>query len=124
MLHGVLVCFHLIWVLRVCVRRGERGSSKGLVHGLLVQLFTLGTTKIEVFETFCGTVTTRNDHPRYLKHVLGSICVFFSLFGYWACAGGVGGCTPTGLVHNLLVQLCTLTLGISNIKVSGNFFIC
>ena len=27
------------------------GSPKGLVHNLLVQFFTLGSSKIEVFET-------------------------------------------------------------------------
>ena len=30
---------------------GEGGSSKGLVHNLLMQFFTLGGSKIEVFET-------------------------------------------------------------------------
>ena len=28
------------------------GSPKGLVHNLLMQVFTLGSSKIEVFETF------------------------------------------------------------------------
>ena len=31
---------------------GGGGSPKGLVHNLLVQLFTLGSFKIEVFETY------------------------------------------------------------------------
>ena len=35
-------------------------------------------------------VTTQNDHPRYVKHVLGSIYVFFTLFGYWVPRGGGG----------------------------------
>ena len=35
------------------------GSPKGLVHNLLMQFFTLGSSKIEVFETcFFGIVTT------------------------------------------------------------------
>ena len=59
------------------------GSPKGLVHNLLMQFFTLGSLKIEVFETcFFDIVTTQSDHPRYVKHVLGCICVFFILFGY------------------------------------------
>ena len=48
-----------------------------------MQFFTLGSSKIEVFETcFFDIVTTQNDHPRYIKHVLGRIYVFFTLFGY------------------------------------------
>ena len=62
---------------------GGGGSPKGLVHNLLMQFVTLGSSKIEVFETcFFDIVTTQNDHPRYIKHILGCICVFFILFGY------------------------------------------
>ena len=44
-----------------CAREG------GLVDNLLMQLFTLGSSKIEVFETyFIDTVITQNDHPRYV----------------------------------------------------------
>ena len=58
-------------------------SPKGLEHNLLMQFFTLGSSKIEVLETFFSdTVITYNDHPSYIKHVLGCIYVFFSLFGY------------------------------------------
>ena len=50
------------------------GPPKGLVHNLLMQFFTLGSSKIEVFETcFFDIVTTQNDHPSYVKHVLGCI---------------------------------------------------
>ena len=67
------------------------GSPKGLVHNLLMQFFTLGSSKIEVFETcFFDIVTTEYDHPRYVKHVLGRIFLFFTLFGYSA-GRGVGG---------------------------------
>ena len=39
--------------------RGGGGSPRGLVHNLLMQLFTLGSSKIEVFETcFFDIVTT------------------------------------------------------------------
>ena len=53
------------------------------VHNLLMQFFTLGSPKIEVFET-CSydIVTTQYDHPRYAKHVLGRIYMIFKLFGY------------------------------------------
>ena len=57
---------------------------KGVVHNLLVQLFTLGNSKIEVFETyFFDTVIISNDHPRYVKHVFGRIYEFVMLFSYW-----------------------------------------
>ena len=38
--------FHHIWVLG-----GGGGSPKGLVHNLLMQFFTLDSSKIEVFKT-------------------------------------------------------------------------
>ena len=63
--------------------RGGGGSPKGLVHNLLMQFFTPDSSKIEVFETcFFDIVITQNDHPRYVKHVLGCIYVFFTLLGY------------------------------------------
>ena len=47
--------FHPIWVLG----QGGGGSPKGWVHNLLMQLHTLGSSKIEVFETcFDDIVTT------------------------------------------------------------------
>ena len=56
---------------------GGGGSPKGWVHNLLMQFFTLGSSKMEVFETcFFDIVTTQNDHPRYVKHVLGRIYMY------------------------------------------------
>ena len=56
-----------------------------------MQFFTLGSSKIEVFEPcFFDIVTTQNDHPSYVKHVLGRIYVFLTLFGYQV-RGGRGG---------------------------------
>ena len=76
-----------------------------MVHNLFMQFFTLGSSKIEVFETcFSDIVTTQNDHPSYVKHVLGRIYVFLTLFGYQVRGGG----SPKGLVHNLLMQFFTL----------------
>ena len=61
----------------------NNGQVNGPAHNLLMQFFTLGSSKIEVFETyFFDTMITSNDHPRYVKHVLGRIYVFFTLFGY------------------------------------------
>ena len=87
--------FHPIWVLGW----GEGGAPKGWVHNLLIQFFTLDSSKIEVFKPcFFDIVTIQYDHPSYPKHVLGCIYMVFTLFGYWVG----GGRTPTGWVHNLL----------------------
>ena len=62
---------------------GGGGPPKGLVHNLLMPFFTPDSSKIEVFKTcFFDIVTTQNDHPRYVKRVLGRIYVFLTLFGY------------------------------------------
>ena len=72
------------------------GSPKGRVHNLLMQFFNPDSSKIEVFETcFFDIVTTQNDHPSYVKHVLGRIYVFFTLFGYHVGGGGGGGSQGT-----------------------------
>ena len=41
--------FHPIWVL--AARGGGGGAPKGLVHSLLMQFFTLDSSKIEVSKT-------------------------------------------------------------------------
>ena len=93
----------------------------GPAHNLLMQFFTPGSSNIEVFETcFFDIVTTQNDHPRYVKHVLGCICVFFILFGYWVRGGGGGGGPPKGSVHNLLMQF--FTPGSSKLEVFETYF--
>ena len=73
------------------------GSPSGVVHNLLMQFFALYSSKIEGSETyFFDIVTTHNDQPSYVKHVLGGIYVFFTLFGDWVCVwGGGGGSTKT-----------------------------
>ena len=98
---------------------GGGGSLKGLVRNLLMQFFSPGSSKIEVFETcFFDILITQNDHPRYVKHVSGRICVFCIPFGYWARGGGV---FPKGLVHNLLMQF--FTVGSSKSEVFETFFL-
>ena len=57
----------------------NNGLLNGPGHNLPMQFFTLGSSKIEVFEScFFDIVTTQNDHPRYVKHVLGRIYVFLT----------------------------------------------
>ena len=68
----------------------KKGLVNGRVHNLLMQFFSPGSSKIEVFELcFFDIVTTQNDHPTYVKHVLGRVYMFSSLFGYWPHGGGV-----------------------------------
>ena len=63
-----------------------------------MQFFTLDSSKMEVFKTcFFDIVTTQYDHPSYLKHILGRIYMFFTLFGYWVgWEGGGGGSQGNG----------------------------
>ena len=57
----------------------NNGLVNGPVHNLLMQFFTLGSSKVTVFEIyFLDIVITKSDHPRYVKHVLGRIYVFFT----------------------------------------------
>ena len=98
----------------------NNGLVNGPVHNLLMQFFTPGSSKIEVFETcFSVIVTTQYDHPRYVKHVLGRIYVFFTPFGYWAHVGGGG--SPKGLVHNLLMLFHLVQLKNRSFR---NLFFC
>ena len=77
---------------------GGGGAPQGLVHNLLMQFFTMGSLKIEVSETyFFDIVTTQYDHPRYVKHVLDCIYVFFTLFGEWVRSEGGGGGGSRGI---------------------------
>ena len=55
--------FTQFWVFGYYLPWGGGGPPEGLVHNLLVQFFTLDSSKIEVFETcFFDIVITRNDH--------------------------------------------------------------
>ena len=65
--------------MTVCTTNGLRN---GLVHNLLMQLLSPGSSKIEFLEScFYDIVITQNDHPRYIKHVLSCFCVLSTLFG-------------------------------------------
>ena len=48
MFQAVFTCFSLY----LGVRSGGGGGPKGWVHNLLMPFFTLGSSKIEVFETY------------------------------------------------------------------------
>ena len=55
MFYAVFMCFSPI----LGISYGGGGASKGWVHNLLMQFFTLGSSRIEVFETcFYDTVIT------------------------------------------------------------------
>ena len=59
-------------------------ALKGLGHNLLMQFFTLGSSKIEISQTdFFDILTIHNDQMSYVKHVLDPLHVFFTLFGCW-----------------------------------------
>ena len=49
MFEAIFMCFS------PCLGIGRAGGGfpKGLVHNLLLLFFTLGSSKIEVFETYC-----------------------------------------------------------------------
>ena len=67
------------------------GSANGVVHNLLMQFFALYSSKTKVSETyFFDIMTTHNDQPSYVKHVLRHIYVFFTPFGDWVWGGGGG----------------------------------
>ena len=60
-----------------------------------MQFFTPDISKMEVFETcFFDVVTTQNDHPRYLKHVLGR---YLHVFHPIRVSGGGGGGVSNGI---------------------------
>ena len=68
---------------------------------------SLGNSKMDVSKTdFFYILTIQNDEISYVKHVLGPLYVFVTLFG---CRGGGGGAAlPKGLGHNLLMSFTSL----------------
>ena len=65
---------------------GEGGeTSKEPLHNLLVKVFTLGSSKDDVVQSY-----------GFVRHVLGRIYVFVTLFGYWVRAGGGRGLPRAG----------------------------
>ena len=88
---------------------GGGGVSQGIGAKPPYAIFHLGSSKIGVFQTqFFDTVITQSDHRRYVKPVLGSISVLFTLFGYiWWARQGEGRST-NGVVHDVLMQFFAL----------------
>ena len=93
-----------------------------MVRNLLMQFFTRNRSEMEVSGThFFDIVATHNDHPSYIKHVSGSVCVFFPPpFLGIVCVWWLGGGSPNGLGHNLLMQFFTLYS--SKIELSKTIF--
>ena len=66
---------------------GAGGLPRGLGHNLLMQFYSLGSSKMEISETdFFDILTIQNDQISYVKHVLAPLYVVFTLFGW---GGGV-----------------------------------
>ena len=65
---------------------------------------------------FFDILTIHKDEISYLKHVLGPLCMFFTLIG---CGGGGGG-LPRGLGHNVLMWFSSL--GSSKMEISETDF--
>ena len=88
----VLAPLHVFFTQFGCV--GGGGTKGSRAHNLLVQLSSLGRSKMEISETdFFDILTIQNDQISYVKHVLDPLHVFFTLFG---CGGGG---VPRGLGH-------------------------
>ena len=81
----IFMCFFYRYWVVVC----GRVSYKGLVHNLHMQLFYPGQVKNQSYTNLSfDIVATHNDHPSYVKHLLGSIYLFCPLF--WVLgAGGI-----------------------------------
>ena len=88
-------CFRLSLCVFTLFGCGGGGAPKGYrAHNLLVQFFSLYTSKMELSETdFFDILTLQNDKISYIKHVLAPLYVFFTLFG---CGGGGGAPKGSG----------------------------
>ena len=101
------------WFLVDCIPRGNSEcnlevhvacsptqSKERCSFSIYLCSLPLGQLKNRSFRTFFFDImTTQNDHPRYVKHVLGRIICFSLYLGI----GRRGGGLPMGLVHKLLV---------------------
>ena len=69
--------------------RGRGGVPRDWYTTCVCHFFTLDSTKFEVSEAYSFDILiTENDHPTYVWYVVGSIYLFFTLFGYWFRARG------------------------------------
>ena len=84
-----------------CACGGGGGVSQMIGTQLANAVFHHGQLKNLMFRNFFffDNMTTQNDNPRYVKHILGSIYGFFILFGYSVRACVWRG-SPKGSVRN------------------------
>ena len=115
---------------------GGGGAHKGLAHNLLLQLFTRGSSKTEVSETISfDMLATQNDHPSYVKRVLGSMYASPYLgIGWGGVSQGIG-MPPAHVVfqhwplknrsfRNLFVDIVTSQNGHATyVKHVGNIYV-
>ena len=60
----------------------------GLGHNLPMQFSTLGSSKMEFFETdFFELLTIHDDQISYVNHAFNALSVFFTLFCCWTGDG-------------------------------------
>ena len=86
-----------------------------MVHNVLMQLFTLGSSKIKVLEPIL-LISWSPKMTIQGMYVLGRMYVFFTIFAYYVRGWG----SPRGLLHNLVMQL--FMLGSFKIEVSETHF--
>ena len=98
-------------------REGGGGALKGLVRNLLMQSFTLGSSKIEVFETyFQSPKMTMQD----MQSMFQAVFMCFSPYLGIGCGGGGGGSKREWYT----TCLCTFSsLYSSKMEVSETFFL-
>ena len=106
---------------------GGGGGGAGVSQGIGTQpaLFRPGSSKIEVLKLiFLIFVTTHNDHPSYVKHVLSSIYVFFYPYLGIGCAllGGTF-CARWTYIISLFLSLSLSLLSLS-LSLSLSLYIC
>ena len=86
----------MFWAVFMCLSSyygiGCAGRvSQGIGTQPASAVFHLGQLKNQSLRNlvFFDTVIFGNDHPRYVKHVLGRIYLFVILFWYWVRGAGV-----------------------------------
>ena len=79
-----------------------------LVHNLLMQFFTLYSSKMEVAKIYIFHIlATQNDHLSYIKHVLGSVHVVSPYLGIGCVGGGfpMDWCTTDPVFHPVQLKI-------------------
>ena len=93
-LKHVLGRIYMVFTLFGIGLGGGGGGSQGNGTQPAYAVFHHGQLQNGSFQNFFfDIVTTHYDHPSYLKHILGRIYMFFTLFGYGLGWGGGGSMT-------------------------------